>query len=59
MKRGKKLSALFLALVMAFSLAVPAGAANWDEDLTGHIVILHTNDVHGGRGRQYAKVGRL
>lgn len=30
MKRGKKLSALFLALVMAFSLAVPAGAANWD-----------------------------
>ena len=47
MKRGKKLSALFLALVMAFSLAVPAGAANWDEDLTGHIVILHTNDVHG------------
>lgn len=47
MKRGKKLSALFLALVMAFSLAIPAGAANWDEDLTGHIVILHTNDVHG------------
>ena len=47
MKRGKKLSALFLALVMAFSLAVPAGAANWDDDLTGHIVILHTNDVHG------------
>ena len=36
MKRGKKLSALFLALVMAFSLAIPAGAANWDEDLTGH-----------------------
>lgn len=32
---------------MAFSLAIPAGAANWDEDLTGHIVILHTNDVHG------------
>ena len=25
MKRGKKLSALFLALVMAFSLAIPAG----------------------------------
>ena len=47
MKRGKKLSALFLALVMAFSLAIPAGAANWDDDLTGHIVILHTNDVHG------------
>ena len=47
MKRGKKLSALFLALVMAFSLAVPAGPAHWDDDLTGHIVILHTNDVHG------------
>ena len=58
MKRGKKLSALFLALVMAFSLAVPAGAANWDEDLTGHIVILHTNDVHGAIDN-YASVAAL
>lgn len=58
MKRGKKLSALFLALVMAFSLAIPAGAANWDDDLTGHIVILHTNDVHGGIDG-YASVAAL
>lgn len=58
MKRGKKLSALFLALVMAFSLAVPAGAANWDDDLTGHIVILHTNDVHGAIDN-YASVAAL
>lgn len=58
MKRGKKLSALFLALVMAFSLAIPAGAANWDEDLTGHIVILHTNDVHGAIDN-YASVAAL
>ena len=58
MKRGKKLSALFLALVMALSLAVPAGAANWDDDLTGHIVILHTNDVHGAIDN-YASVAAL
>ena len=58
MKRGKKLSALFLALVMAFSLAIPAGAANWDDDLTGHIVILHTNDVHGAIDN-YASVAAL
>ena len=58
MIRGKKLSALFLALVMAFSLAIPAGAANWDEDLTGHIVILHTNDVHGAIDN-YASVAAL
>lgn len=58
MKRGKKLSALFLALVMAFSLAVPAGAADWEEDLSGHIVILHTNDVHGGIDG-YASVAAL
>ena len=58
MKRGKKLSALFLALVMAFSLAIPAGATNWDDDLTGHIVILHTNDVHGAIDN-YASVAAL
>ena len=58
MKRGKKLCALFLALVMAFSLAVRAGAAYWDDDLTGHIVILHTNDVHGAIDN-YASVAAL
>lgn len=58
MKHWKKASALFLALVMALSLAIPAGAANWDDDLTGHIVILHTNDVHGAIDN-YASVAAL
>ena len=58
MKHWKKASALFLALVMALSLAIPAGAADWEEDLSGHIVILHTNDVHGGIDG-YASVAAL
>ena len=49
MKKWNKFAALFLAVVMAFSLAIPAGAVeSEDEDMTGSIVILHTNDVHGG-----------
>ncbi|MBR2490160.1 MAG: 5'-nucleotidase C-terminal domain-containing protein [Ruminiclostridium sp.] len=47
----KRLFALLLSLVMAFSLAVPAGAAEIGaenpDDLTGYTFILHTNDVHG------------
>ena len=58
MKHWKRASALFLALVMALSLAIPAGAADWEEDLSGHIVILHTNDVHGGIDG-YASVAAL
>lgn len=58
MKHWKKASALFLALVMALSLAIPAGAADWEEDLSGHIVILHTNDVHGAIDG-YASVAAL
>lgn len=58
MKHWKKASALFLALVMALSLAIPAGAADWEEDLSGHIVILHTNDVHGAIDN-YASVAAL
>lgn len=58
MKLWKKFSALFLALVMALALAIPAGATETEQDLTGHIVILHTNDVHGAIG-EYAKVAAL
>jgi len=48
MKQSKKLLSLLLALVMIFTLAVPALAEEAaTQDLTGSIVILHTNDVHG------------
>ena len=58
MKLWKKFSALFLALVMVLALAIPAGATETEQDLTGHIVSLHTNDVHGAIG-EYAKVAAL
>lgn len=58
-KTWNKFAALFLTLVMAVSLVVPASAAgSTEEDLTGHIVILHTNDVHGGISG-YASVAAL
>lgn len=48
----KKIASLLLALVLACSLTVPicAEAFNLDtaDDLTGTILLLHTNDVHGG-----------
>lgn len=52
MKSRHKLLALALSLALLLSLAVPVCAAetttSTTKDLTGHIVILHTNDVHGG-----------
>lgn len=43
----KRLLPFLLALAMVFSLAVPAFAAAVEEDLSGSVVILHSNDVHG------------
>ena len=52
MRSRHKLLALTLSLALLLSLAVPVCAAetttSTTKDLTGHIVILHTNDVHGG-----------
>lgn len=47
MKNAKKFLSLLLALIMVFSLMTTAFAAETENDLTGAIVILHTNDVHG------------
>lgn len=52
MRSRHKLLALALSLALLLSLAVPVCAAetttSTTKDLTGHIIILHTNDVHGG-----------
>jgi len=40
----RKLLAMILSLAMVLSMAVPAMAA---EDMSGKLVILHTNDMHG------------
>lgn len=66
MKASKKLLALLLALVLVVAMTVPALAAEDGimlisanpEDMTGKIVILHTNDVHGGI-EGYAKIAAL
>ena len=58
MKKWNKFLALFLAMVMALALAVPGGAVESEDDLTGYTVILHTNDVHGGIDG-YASVAAL
>ena len=43
----KKWLSILLALVLAGSLLFPAAVADQDVDLTGKLVIIHTNDVHG------------
>ena len=54
----KKLLSLFLVLALVFSLCVGALADEpaAENELAGKIVILHTNDVHGGydQGITYA-----
>lgn len=62
MRSRHKLLALALSLALLLSLAVPVCAAETTtspaKDLTGHIVILHTNDVHGGIAG-YAKLAAV
>lgn len=54
-KRVSKLLSLFLALTMVSALFVPALAADEEAvkpyeipDVNGKVVVLHTNDTHGG-----------
>lgn len=62
MRSRHKLLALALSLALLLSLAVPVCAAetttSTTKDLSGHIVILHTNDVHGGIAG-YAKLAAV
>ncbi len=53
-----KILSLFLAVVMLFGMAVPAAATTEGQDLSGSVVILHTNDMHGAING-YAKVAAL
>ena len=54
----KKVLSLVLVLAMMFSLCITAGAEEPAEDLSGSIIILHTNDVHGAIDG-YAKAAAL
>lgn len=45
--RKKSVLALLLALVMTLGLMIPGVAEGKPVDLTGKLVILHTNDIHG------------
>ena len=47
MKMKKLISLLAAAMMLITLLAGAAFAENAAVDLTGHIVILHTNDSHG------------
>ena len=55
MNKGKKLFSLALALLMTFSLAAPAMAAEKEDEA---ITILYTNDVHSNVNKEltYSKV---
>ena len=57
MKRWKACTAFLLSLVMLLALAVPAGAVSPEEDLKGHLILLHTNDVHGAVDQYAAAAG--
>ena len=54
----KKVLSLVLVLAMMFSLCITAGDEEPAEDLSGSIIILHTNDVHGAIDG-YAKAAAL
>ncbi len=54
----KKVLSLLLVMAMVFALGVTAGAEEPAQDLSGAIVILHTNDVHGAIDG-YAKAAAL
>ena len=66
--KARKFLSLLLALVMVFAMVIPAMADDpapetteaytVPADVSGKIVILHTNDVHGGI-EGYAKVAAL
>ena len=43
----KKWFSVLLALILAGCLLFPAAVAEQDVDLTGKLVIIHTNDIHG------------
>ena len=67
MHTSKKLLSLLLALVMVCTMVIPVLAAEEEAapapytvpaDVSGKVVILHTNDVHGGIAG-YAKVAAL
>lgn len=58
MKRTRRILALILALVLAFSLTAMVAAEETETAYNGSIVILHTNDVHGGV-TGYAKLAAL
>ena len=48
MKQMKKLLSVLLAVLMVFSLMSTALAVDTEDSMEGKIVILHSNDVHGG-----------
>ena len=59
MKNTRKLLTALLALVMIFTLSVGALAAEPESAGDEEIVIVHTNDVHGGSMENYALVAAL
>ena len=59
MKNRKRLLTALLALVMVFTLSVGVFAAEPESTGDEEIVIIHTNDVHGGGMENYALVAAL